>query len=190
MIHSLPSIIVVGPDRVGKTTIVKHISEMLEIPPFKCPAEKKIFKEGGRESLAFDYTLTHFMAQTGVRFISDRGYPCEWVYSKVFGRQTDLDLLDLIDRAHQNLGTRILYLYSSVEPTEPDDLVPADKYWDVKQTYDDFCEWSTCRITAVDTAKMLQAYRDGDDLSKVQATLCLALMGLSVTVPVSGLLGR
>ncbi len=85
-----PSILVVGPDRVGKTTLVQHMSRITGIPAFKCPSEKQIFKDGGRSSLAFDYTLTHFMEQTGVRFISDRAYPCEWVYSQVFDRDTDM----------------------------------------------------------------------------------------------------
>lgn len=175
---ALPSILVVGPDRVGKTTIVRHLSQILGVPSFKCPAEKAIFRDGGRSSLAFDYTLTHFLSQTGYRFISDRAYPCEWVYSKVFQRETDAVLLTKIDDMHAKLGTRILYLSSSVPPTESDDLVPAEKYEDVRMTYDDFCEWTAARVTAVDTAKMLAAFDLGGDISRETALRCKELMGL------------
>lgn len=157
------SIIVEGPDRVGKTTIVKHLSQWMYLPAFKAPSEKIIFKEGGRQSLVFDYTLTHFLAQTGHRFISDRSYPSECVYSKVFERDTDWDLLNRIDEAHSSIGTTILYLYSSTEPTEKDDLVPDGMYWTVKERYDWFRDWTDCRVVSYDTADMLKAFGEGYD---------------------------
>jgi energy-coupling factor transporter ATP-binding protein EcfA2 len=172
-----PSILIVGPDGVGKTTICKHLSDITGIATFKCPAEKQIFRDGGRQSLVFDYTLTHFLHQTGHRFLSDRSYPCEWVYAKVFERETDATLLGRIDDAHANLGTRILYVYSSVLPFQEDDIVPMERYWDVKRTYDDFCEWTGCRVTAVDTAKMLQDYRDGGDTSVEKTKQVMEMMG-------------
>lgn len=164
-IPGIGSVIVVGPDRVGKTTIVSLLSKIFGIPSFKCPTEKQIFKDGGRSSLVFDYNLTHFLKQTNYLFISDRGYPCEWVYSRVFKRETDRPLLAMIDANHAMLGTQILYLYSSVPPIEEDDLVPAEKYWDVKNTYDEFAKATSCKVIAYDTAKMLKAYQEGGDIS-------------------------
>ena len=178
-----PSVIIVGPDGVGKTTIAAQLNKITGIPTFKCPSEKQIFKQGGASSLAFDYTMTHFLSQTGFRFISDRGYPCEWTYSRVFGRETDRQMLGLIDAAHANIGTRILYLYSSVQPIEPDDIVPADKYWDVKRTYDDFCEWTSCRVTAFDTNKMIRAFQDGGDVSAATAETLLKLLNMNERQP-------
>lgn len=170
-----PSIIIVGPDGVGKTTVAKRMSEMTGIPTFKCPTEKQIFRNGGRSSLVFDYTLTHFLSQTGYRFISDRGYPCEFVYSLVFERETDMDLLLRIDEAHANLGTKVLYLYSSIQPTEPDDIVPSDKYWDVKKMYDHFVLWTDCEIVQYDTAQSLHlSGREREDFDTLK---CLDLLG-------------
>lgn len=164
------SILVVGPDRVGKTTLVQHLSRMMHIPSFKCPSEKQIFKQGGRSSLTFDYMLTHFLRQTGMRFISDRGYPCEWVYSHVFRRETDIDLLREIDNAHADIGTIILHVTSSVPPVEEDDLVSKEDYGKVWQTYGQFCNnWTNCQVVKVDTARMLQAFQDGGDISKAVA---------------------
>jgi hypothetical protein len=162
----MPSLLVVGPDRVGKTTLVKHMSEITGMPSFKCPSEKEIFREGGRSSLTFDYTLTHFLEQTGHHFISDRAYPCEWVYSKVFKRETDDELLELIDAAHARLGTIVVNVFSSVAPREEDDLVPAEKYWDVAMMYQGFRMWTDCQHLTVDTAKMLEVFQNGGDISR------------------------
>ena len=179
---SLPSIIVVGPDGVGKTTLVQGLSKALDIPSFKCPSEKEIFRTGGRSSLAFDYTMTHFLEQTGFRFVSDRGYPCEWVYSSVFERETDMDLLGLIDTQHAMLGTRILYLYSSVIPFEEDDIVPMDRYADIRDAYDNFVDWTKCQVTAMDTAEMLTDFHvHGRDTSGLFATQTIERMGLGVS---------
>jgi hypothetical protein len=133
-----PSVIVIGPDGVGKTTVCARMSEMTGIPVWKCPSEKTIFRGGGANpkfmeggSLVFDFQLAYLLSQTGYRIISDRGYPCERVYAQVFGRKTDDALLTAIDQSHAEHGTRILYLYSSVLPAWEDDLVPSARYWDV-----------------------------------------------------------
>lgn len=175
-----PSVLIVGPDGVGKTTVARRMSELTGIPVFKCPSEKRIFREGGRSSLAFDYMLTHFLHQTGHRFISDRSYPCEWVYSRVFGRETDMALLGEIDRAHANLGTRIMYLYSSVLPEHEDDLVSPDRYYDVRDMYDNFMAWTECRLDRYDTAESL--HMRGPQRADYDAERCLALLG-EVRVP-------
>lgn len=173
-----PCVLVVGPDRVGKTTLVQHMSNITKVPAFKCPSEKQIFKDGGRSSLAFDYTLTHFIQQTGYRFISDRAYPCEWVYSRVFNRETDGDLLERIDAAHANIGTKILHVYSSEPPHEEDDLVPADMYWDVVLGYQSFMMWTNCEVITIDTASMLKKFRAGGDISLDTAHICLEMLGM------------
>lgn len=177
IIPSGPSLLVVGPDRVGKTTLVGHLSRMTGIPSFKCPSEKQIFKQGGRSSLAFDYTLTHFLSQTGYRFISDRAYPCEWVYSRVFERETDDELLQRIDLAHANLGTVILLIKSSTVPHEEDDLVSRDDYPRVVGMYEAFRNWTSCEVVTIDTAKMLDYFRYGGDISEQVAEEVLEIIG-------------
>lgn len=177
-----PSIIVVGPDGVGKTTLVRQISMRLGIPSFKCPNERQIFRDGGRSSLVFDHGLTHFLRQTGHAFVSDRGYPCEWVYARVFNRETDMDLLSLIDTNHALMGTRILYLHSSVPPFEEDDIVPRERFVDIKDAYDSFCDnWTECRVARMDTAEMLVEYhRNSRDVSGLFAREAIRLMGLGL----------
>ncbi len=172
-----PSVIVVGPDRVGKTTIVSHLSKMLAIPSFKFPSEKEIFKTDGRSSLTFDYGLTHFLSQTGYRFVSDRGHPCEFAFSRCFNRPTDRDLLRRIDTAHAKLGTIVLYVSTENPPIEEDDLVPKSLFDSVKQSYDRFGDWTSCRFVPVMTDDMLEEYSNGRDISERVAHECLIEMG-------------
>ena len=176
LIEPGPSILIVGPDGVGKTTVAGKLSEKTDIPVFKCPVEKEIFKLGGAESLVFDYMLCEFLEQTRYRFISDRAYPCEWVYSRVFNRVTGEALLKEIDRKHSRLGTKILYLYSSVQPAEPDDIVPSEKYWEIKETYDQFCEWTDCEVVAYDTAESLEL--EGSWRAEYDAAVCMEALKL------------
>lgn len=176
-----PTILIVGPDGVGKTTIANRMSQLIHMPVFKCPTEKAIFRSGGAGSLVFDYTLTHFLEQTGTRFISDRSYPCEWVYSTVFGRATDTDLIWRIDERHANLGTKILYLYSSIQPVEPDDIVPSDKYWPIKDMYDKFADLTACKVVRFDTADSL--HLSGLEREMYDTTKCMDLLGVTPVTP-------
>ena len=176
IVPSGPSVIVVGPDGVGKTHIVDKISQMMHIPRFKFPSEAKVFRQGQNGQLLFDLGLAHFLKQTRHRFISDRGYPCEWVYSIVFERQTDLDLLLAIDEVHASIHTKILYLWASEQPTEEDELVDAKYYWKVKESYDRFCEWTKCRVYRFDTSESLGM--DNHERAKYDATKCLTALGM------------
>ncbi len=176
IVPSGPSILIEGPDGVGKTTIAKKMSELTHIPTFKATQEKFIFFNDGIQSLAFDYMLTQFLKQTGYRFLSDRSYVSEFCYAKVFGRRSDEHLLGDIDFEHSELGTKILYLYSSVQPVEPDDIVPSDRYWDVKNAYDEFCRWTLCRVLKYDTSQSL--HLSGDERAIFDTLNCMKLLGM------------
>lgn len=110
------SIIIVGTDGVGKTPIAKCLSLHYSNPYFKFQNEVSALKDvdnPGQSMLWFDYGMTQLMTQTGLRIVSDRGYPCEWVYATYFNRKTDLRLLEEIDEQHRDLNTIILWLYDS-----------------------------------------------------------------------------
>lgn len=151
MIARKGSILVEGPDGVGKTTISRALGERLGLPVFKFPDEAKVFRTGQDGWLKFDLGLTYFLDQTDQHFISDRSYVSEFVYAHAFDRDTNWDMIERIDEMHSRLGTTILYLYSSVQPAEIDELVPPEKYWHVKSWYDKFCNWTSCRVIKFDT---------------------------------------
>lgn len=165
-----PTIIVCGPDGVGKTPIAHAMAHQLGVPYFKVSIEKAIFRrEQGPETLWFDLLLTQFLEQADCGMVSDRGYPCEWVYSQVFKRETDHSRLREIDECHAALGTKVVVLYSSETPTKVDELVPRELYGDILDRYREFMRWTRCDVMRYDTSKSLAAIEqlEGDLASAV-----------------------
>lgn len=151
------AIFIVGPDGSGKTEVSTAISSLTGMPRFKCPSEKEWFVgKGFKEHLAFDLMLPHFVDQTHTSFVSDRGYPCEWVYSRAFGRETDDDMLDHIDSLWHSRGGRIVVLarrdYSHVN----DDLVETKMLPLIHDLYDEF-------VTCVTRLPHTRIYTDDYD---------------------------
>lgn len=151
------SIIVVGTDGVGKTPISQKLAEHFKLPYFKFANEVEALKGAthpGQHMLWFDYGLTQVMEQTGYRMVCDRGYPCELVYSRYFGRQTNDELLDEIDRRHAELGTIILWLYDSkIETSVKDDpfVEKKDIPW-LQIAYKSFIRTTRCETVSYDVA--------------------------------------
>lgn len=135
------ALFIVGPDGSGKTEVSTALSRLTGLPRFKCPSEKEWFT--GRSfvgHLGFDLLLPDFVEQTGRGFISDRGWPCEWVYSRAFGRKTDDALIDRVAEKWRYRGGRVVILgrrsYKSIE----DDLVPTDMLPRIHDLYQEFRE--------------------------------------------------
>lgn len=139
------AIFIVGPDGSGKTEVSSAIASLTGMPRFKCPSEKEWFTgKSFKEHLSFDLMLPHFVDQTHTSFVSDRGYPCEWVYSRAFGRETDEEMLSHIDSLWYTRGGRIVVLarrdYSHVQ----DDLVDTGMLPLIHDLYDEFASCVTC----------------------------------------------
>ena len=133
------AIFIVGPDGSGKTEVSTAISGLTGLPRFKCPSEKEWFRQRSFNGyLGFDLLLPHFVAQTGRGFVSDRGYPCEWVYSQAYGRMSDRAGLNRIDELWKDRGGRIVVLarrdYSHIE----DDLIETDMLPRLHDLYEKF----------------------------------------------------
>lgn len=105
-------VIVCGPDGVGKTEIAKEFSRRTCVPYFKASGEKLNFRSGGdkflNELLYAEPRQIDWIQQLDLSFIMDRGYPCEYAYSKVFYRHTDLDAILWADDQYARLDTRII----------------------------------------------------------------------------------
>ena len=102
-----------GPDRCGKTTIAKELSRVLDIPYFKPIGQQATALHDPAEFVQqvqyAEPKLLDFLQQTRYSAIMDRGFPCEWAYSKAFERETDWKMLEWLDGMHAKLGTLLVF---------------------------------------------------------------------------------
>ena len=141
-----------GPDGVGKTSIAKGLSEAIGIPYFKMNTEHDNWRKGKfQEALEFDQTyLSQFLKQVGCSVIIDRAWPSEWVYSRVFKRDTNHNLLMELDLQFAELGTRIILPWrQDYSKNREDELVPKDKLKEIHDMYFNFMRWTKCEVISV-----------------------------------------
>lgn len=128
-----------GPDRCGKSNIAQELSRQLEIPYFKASSEHESFLDSFEDhnrryeqmnnkflnQLRFaDPRMADFLKQTGHSVIFDRAYPSEVVYSTLFHRVTDLDVIVELDRAYEALGAKLVLCLRADYSGITDDVKP------------------------------------------------------------------
>jgi len=122
-------LIIDGPDRVGKTTVIKLLARDLKLPVIKMKDMPKYFKGNPEEaSEIFNKTLAQFRDTS---FICDRGFPSSMVYSWVFDRHYDLKYLTKVEKA---LQPKVVILYRN-KPRAEDKLVDSKFHKKVTETY-------------------------------------------------------
>lgn len=150
-------LIVIGPDMVGKTNIVKELSRITRIPSFKATSECTSFLSSrvARDDqflnqLRFaDPRVVDLLRQTSHSVIFDRGFPCEYAYSKVFDRETDMTTLKHLDEAYAALGAVIIFCQRSSYVGIKDDLDPTIEehtLLDLHNAYEEFAQWTRCHL--------------------------------------------
>lgn len=152
-----------GPDGTGKTNIARELSRRMKIPYFKFSGEADYWRKGQfRTALEFDQPfMQQFLRQTGHDVVWDRAYPSEWVYSQVFGRKTNWQLLASLDQHYAYMGAWIVVpLRLDYSGNRRDEFVGSDVLPKLHDTYLRFCEWTRC--------SSLQIYVDtfGNDLGR------------------------
>jgi len=138
-----------SPDGTGKTEIAKELSRRIQVPYFKMTTEHENWRKGTFiDALRFDQTyLAQFLKQTRHSAIIDRAFPAEWVYSRVFGRMTDHDVLNKVDADFAELGARIIMpLRRDYTNTRDDEVVPREKYQAIHNMYLQFSSWTKCSV--------------------------------------------
>lgn len=110
-------IILCGPDMCGKTNIGKELSHQFNVPYFKAKNEHETYLKQKdyflQQLLHADPRVVDLLTQTGQSLIMDRGYPCEYVYSKVMGRKTDFQMIEKLDEAFAAINTWIIVCHRS-----------------------------------------------------------------------------
>lgn len=158
-------IILVGPDMCGKSNIATELSNRLTIPIYKSSSEHYNFLSAQNR---FINDIRHacparldLVKQANLSVIFDRAYPCEYVYSKYYDRQTDIDAIKFLDEEYAKLGAYIVLCTRESFKGIQDDLNPKldeAALTAISSLYDDFATWTKC--------KLLKLYVDDYDLAR------------------------
>ena len=140
-----------GPDGCGKTNISSALSSLLKIPVFKNEFEWDHFEVKTKNDYfikAIKYQhpyLLSYIKQTGSSVIFDRAHPSEFVYPKVFNRDTDERSLQICDDMSASLGAKIIIPYrSSYEGVEDEYGVTPEHLLEIDRGYKEFAKWTKC----------------------------------------------
>lgn len=153
--HTLPKhlnqqvFIFEGPDGVGKTEISRGLSDLLGIPYFRMATQHDNWRKNKfQTALEFDQTyIAEFLSQTGTSAIIDRAFPSEYVYSAVYKRGTNHEVLRAVDKKFAEFGaTIILLLRRDYENSREDDLVDKSKLRALHNEYVAFAGWTQCNV--------------------------------------------
>lgn len=154
-----------GPDRCGKSEIAAELSRQTGVPVFKNSGEwftdlrdPSYFKN----LLVYGATfLADFMQQTKASVIMDRNYASEWVYSKYFSRETDLEILRKVDEKFAASGGRFVICRRKSYNGIRDDLhdyIDSETLAGIDSLYEEFAKWTRCDVVTV--------WVDDEDLSR------------------------
>jgi hypothetical protein len=137
-----------GPDGCGKTNIGQALSKYFGIPYFKVETEHENWRAGKfKEALEFDQTyISQFLQQTGFSCIIDRAYPSEFVYSGVYNRETNFDVLSEVDKRFSKMDAIIVLCRRDDYSNVKDELVETNMLGKLNEEYKLFKEWTLCNV--------------------------------------------
>lgn len=148
----------VGPDMCGKTEIAKATAAATGVPYFKASSEHESFlssrvsrREGFLNQLRYaDPRVFDVLKQSGYGLIFDRGYPCEYAYSAVLGRATDMVMLTHMDEMWASIGACIVLCYREKGYADiVDDLDPSlngGLLLEIEKAYRQFALLTKCHL--------------------------------------------
>jgi thymidylate kinase len=137
----------------GKTEIAQALSERLGIPVYKSGREHDLFHDKDSQYLTLKYgnwEMIKLLETTGASVIFDRFFPSEWVYSQVYDRTRDLDLVMEYDRYWASLGGKIIWL-DKPEMDGKDELIEKSKYNEIRRKYEQYMSLTSCEVFHLDT---------------------------------------
>jgi hypothetical protein len=144
-----------GPDKCGKTEMATELSKRIGIPYFKNTSEWSAFENDPdyfRNALKYgDSYFYSFLRDTGTNVILDRSYPSEWVYSKVFDRERDENVLRSIDNIASQCGARIVIPYRTSYEGISDDVhdIGSERLQEIDAAYEEFARWTNCNVLRI-----------------------------------------
>lgn len=159
-----------SPDGTGKTQIAQALSMELKVPYFRMPTQHENWKKGKfKEALEHDQPmLLELIRQLKLDVVVDRAWPAEFVYSKVFKRETNPDVLRRIDDEFARLGAYVVIpVRHDYSKGKEDDLVRKETLPALHEAYMEFRRWTRCSTVTIyvddygnDLLKEVRALRD------------------------------
>lgn len=142
-----------GADRTGKSEISKELASRLGYAYFKNSGEwtaELWSTEYFKNVLTYGATLqTDMLCQVRPNLVLDRYYPSEWVYSKVFKRESDEKILTRLDEKFAEAGGRIVICRRKSFDGINDDLhayVDTEVLKELDKKYEEFAAWTKCKV--------------------------------------------
>lgn len=142
-----------GPDMCGKSEIARELANQLSAAYFKNSGE------WGPDLRSSDYfenlllyggtLMTDLLCQIRPHVVLDRYYPSEFVYSSVFGRKTNMQVLEKIDRSFAAAGGKHVICRRKSYEGINDDLhsyVDSEMLRQLDVKYSDFTDWTKCPV--------------------------------------------
>jgi len=150
----------VGPDMCGKTQIAQAVAKQVGVPYFKASSEHDSYlssKVSKREAFLnqmryADPRVFDILKQTHYSMIFDRGYPCEYAYSAVMGRETDMTMLLHMDEMWSTINAKIVFCNRSSYDGIVDDLdssIQSPTLAKLHEVYEEFLMWTKCKYLSL-----------------------------------------
>ena len=147
-------IIFEGPDLCGKTNIAEEVSRRLGIPVYKSGREHDLFHDKDAQYLTLkygNYEMIKILETTSSSIMFDRFFPSEWVYSQIYDRTRDLDLVLEYDKYWASLGGKIVWL-DKPNMDGKDELIESSRYNEIRQKYEEYMQLTRCNVFRLDTS--------------------------------------
>jgi len=159
-----------GPDRCGKSEISADLVRQLGYAYFKNADEWSTdlrTPEYFKNLLTYGGTfLTSFLCQVRPNVVLDRYYPSEWVYSRVFKRDSNEEVVRKIDTKFSMAGGCIVLCRRKSYDGIKDDLhdyIDSAVLKELDRQYEEFSSWTKC--------KLLTLWVDDKDLCRQTADI-------------------
>jgi xylose isomerase len=148
-----------GHDRAGKTSISSEFAHQTGLQIFKNHNQLKNFATRSfANSVFIEANYIYQMLQqcqfAGGGIIFDRSMPSEYVYSKVFGRKTDLQMIEVFDEALAQLGAKIIYCHKDIDFSSKfsDEVVAYSNLEQIKAAYEEYFAFTKCQVLKLETS--------------------------------------
>jgi len=136
-----------GPDNCGKSHIGRYLSHKMMIPYFRFSRQHDMWaKNQFKTALEFDQPVIAAMFDDmRLDALVDRSYASEFVYSSVFERETNMEVLQQLDERYSRLGAVfVILLRRDYSKNGGDIVVPDEKLVKLHDKYLEFVKWTKC----------------------------------------------